>query len=67
MSAHCYNLTPPSSEGNPVSPDVSICPILPENLNVRGKFGELLFDYVEIRVNGCDLGDSMCAPDDLIT
>ena len=33
-----------------------LCPIIPEEFRSRGKFGDPLFDYIQIHVKGCDLG-----------
>lgn len=40
-----------------------LCPIFPEELVIRGYFGHDYFDYVEISVLACDLGD-LCAPNE---
>ena len=42
-----------------------LCPELSANSSVRGKFGDEYFDYIEITVKGCNLGDQ-CLPDDQV-
>ena len=39
-----------------------LCPILTEDMAVRGKFGDDYFDYIDITLYECNLG-SDCEPD----
>ena len=41
-----------------------MCPIIPDSLIVRGHFGAVNFEYIEIKLMGCNLGAGMCASDD---
>ena len=40
-----------------------LCPHNIESLSIRGSFGSEFFDFVRIRLTGCDLGDA-CASDE---
>ena len=42
-----------------------LCPILTEDMAVRGKFGDDYFDYIDITLYECNLG-SDCEPDDVV-
>ena len=37
---------------------------MPDELKVRGKFGDQNFDYVQIRVRGCQLDPQECLSDE---
>ena len=40
-----------------------LCPANLESMPLRGNFGSKYFDYVKLKVEGCDLG-AECLPDD---
>ena len=42
-----------------------LCPYVEGDLKVRGHFGSVRFDYVKLKIEGCDLGD-LCFPDELL-
>ena len=42
-----------------------LCPYGIESLNIRGSFGDDFFEYVRIRLSGCQLGDSCASEEEL--
>ena len=43
-----------------------LCPYVPDSLRVRGHFGSSNFDYVKLKIEGCDLGEE-CFSDEEIS
>ena len=43
------------------------CPINLDSLPIRGKYGEKYFDFVRVKLIGCDLGPDECLTDDKIS
>ena len=42
-----------------------LCPYVETDLMVRGHFGSIRFDYVKLKIEGCNLGD-LCFSDEVI-
>ena len=37
-----------------------LCPVFPKSLILQGEFGDDVFNYIQIEVKGCDLGEELC-------
>ena len=48
------------------NPDWYNCPINLDSLPIQGKYGEKNFDFIRVKLTGCDLGPDLCLPDDKI-